>query len=114
MVEPKARETRLSALEALIEIDEHRCASLAIPRDFVAERLRVEEVAVQHKFLSDAVMQHLRHLETAQRCAQLVRNALPDQLDDQVRIGKIERGKLIGPPGVNACRIIIYACPTEP
>ena len=67
MVDPKTRETGLPTFKILVEIDEHSCHSLPIPRDFLAQRLRIKKIAVQHKFLSDAVMQHLGHLETGKR-----------------------------------------------
>lgn len=113
MIEPKARETCLATFEVVVEIDEDGRHSLAIPGDFLAERLRIEKVAVQNKFLSDVVMQHLRHLETAQRRSELVSDTVPDQLGYHVRIGKIERSRLIGAAGVNACRIIIDPRPLE-
>ena len=114
MVEPKARKTGLATLEVLSEIDEDGCHPLAIPRDFLAHGLRVEKVAVQHKFLSDVVMQHLRHFEAGQRRADLVRDTLPDHLNDDVGIGKIERSKLIGAAGVDARRNIVDGRPVEP
>jgi len=43
-----------------------------------------------------------------------VRDTVPDHLYNHVRIGKIERSKLIGAAGVDACRIIVDACPVEP
>ena len=92
MIELKARETCLAALEVVVEINEHGRHSLTIPRDFFPHRLRIEKVAVQHEFLSNAVMQHLRHFEAAQRSRELIGDAVPDHFDDQVRMGKVEHG----------------------
>lgn len=107
MIEVKTREARFAALEILVEIDEHGHHSLAIPGDFFPHRLRIEKVAVQHEFLSNFVVQDLRHLEAAQRRSELIGDPVPDHLDDEVRIGKIERSELIGATGINARRNIV-------
>ena len=114
MIELKTAEARFAAFEIVVEIDEHGHHSLAIPRNFFPHRLRIEKVAVQHEFLSDFVMQNLRHLEAAQRRSELISDPAPDHLDDEVRIGKIERSKLIRAPGINAGRIIVDSGAIEP
>src|SRR4030095_5447572 len=80
----------------------------------VAQKLRVEEVAMQYEFLADAVMQHLRHLEAVRRRANLIGDTLADHLHGEGRMGKVEGRKWIGAARINARRIIICARPIEP